>query len=84
MSHTITDTHATVATTTINVAPLMFSTFDLTIETDSDLFYHRDDVSYVYRRVLELVELHHKDECLTPAFITATLLETLTEWKDHH
>ena len=61
----------------------MYSTLDLTIDNDSELYYHRDDLAYVYKRVLELVELHHKDECLTPAYVTATLLETLTEWKDH-
>ena len=82
MSYTITDTHATI-TTTVSTVRELYSTLDLTIDNDSELYYHRDDVSYVYRRVLELVELHHKDECLTPAYITATLLETLTEWKDH-
>lgn len=83
MSLTITDTHSSIETYTIATAPMMYSTLDLTIDNDSELYYHRDDVTYVYKRVLELVELHHKNECLTPAYITATLLETLTEWKDH-
>ena len=58
------------------------STLDLTITHDASLYYTRHDVSYVYERVLELVQLHHSNEDLTPTYITATLLATLTDWSN--
>ena len=83
MAYMITDTHATIETTTISTMPELYSTLDLTLGNDSELYYNRHDLTYVYKRVTELVELHHSDECLTPAYVTATLLETLNEWKDN-